>query len=150
VLVVAAIAVTAAITAAIVKTSPQPLKPASAPPSAPQYSAAEQESAKQNVCHVFDLATSGQQGQGGMRSSDGQLNMPLAFRTLNGVVAIQDALSGAVPQDVSDAAHRYMRSSLELTTASMSPTVSADEGNKLNDASNSATFAFADVCGLPH
>jgi hypothetical protein len=32
----------------------------------------------------------------------------------------------------------------------MSQTVSADEGNKLNDASNSATFAFADVCGLPH
>jgi hypothetical protein len=101
------------------------------------------------VCHVFDLATTGQQGQGGLRSN-GQLNIPLTIRTLNGVVAIQDALTDAVPQEISDAAHKYVGSALELTTAAMNTTVSNDEGNRLNDLNTSAIFALADVCGLPH
>jgi hypothetical protein len=146
---VLAVAINALVTAAIVRSAAPVKSLPPTTPAAPQYSAAEQDSAKQAVCHLFDLATSGQQGQGGMRSN-GQLNMPLAIRTLNGVVAIQDALSDAVPQEVSDAAHKYVRSSLEETTAAMSPTVSVDEGNKLNDASITATFALADVCGLPH
>lgn len=81
--------------------------------------------------------------------TDGQLNVPVVLRTLNSVVAVQNALSPATPADVSAAAHKYIDTSLDLATAAMA-NVSIDEGNRLNDIATTAVFAFADVCGLPH
>ena len=145
-LVLAAIAVTAGATTAIVRSSAS--TQISPIPTEPHYTVAEQQAAKDNVCRVFDASTNGQAGKGGMRI-DGQLNMPLAIRTLTGIVALQDALTLPVPRDVSDAARRYVAAALELTTAATDPRVSSEEGNRLNDADRQAIFTLSDVCGLP-
>ena len=47
------------------------------------------------------------------------------------------------------AARKYIDADLDGTTAAAG-NVPADEANGLNDTANSAIFAFADVCGLPH
>ena len=150
VLIVAAIAATAAITYAIARNTNAPIAvPAPTPsPTAPQFSAAEQAAAKQHVCQVFDVSVRGQTGQGGVRQN-GELNVPVVLRTLNSVVAVQNALTPAAPPDVAEAARTHVNTSLELTTAATG-NVPIDEGIRLNDIANKAIFAFADVCGLPH
>lgn len=125
--------------------------PAKATPiekTAPEYTPAEVDAAKAHLCQVFDASTKGQTGQGGM-IKDGQLNVPLAVRSINSVMAVQNALTPATPPDVAAAAKKYIDASVALTTAATG-TASIDEGNRLNDLSNTATYAFADVCGLPH
>ena len=144
VIVVAAIAVTAVITAAIVKTSPQP----AAAPTAPQYSAAEQDSAKQNVCQAFDGGERGSAGQGGV-VVDGQLNVPIVLRKLNTVVVVQNSLSPATPTDVSDAAKKYLATATSLTTAALAK-APVDELIQLTKTGNAAMDTLVDVCGLPH
>ena len=153
VVVVAAIGATAAISYAIGHNSGES---SSAPPTTtvtaavgPQVSQADADAAKQRVCHVFDVATKGMAGQGGLRTNTGELNMPLAIRTVNSVVAIENALTPATPPDVVAAAKKYIDTNLDLTTAAMGK-AAAEEGNRLNDVANTATYAFADVCGLPH
>jgi hypothetical protein len=150
VVVLAAITGTAAVTYAVAhnKTTGPASAPSPAPTAQPQYSAADQAAAKQQVCQAFEVSARGEQGQGGVRSN-GQVNLPLVLRTVNSVVAVQNALSPATPPDVAAAAKKYMQTSLDLTSAAMGNTP-IDEVNRLNDIGNTATYAFADVCGLPH
>jgi hypothetical protein len=143
---IAVIAATAAVTYAVARNTNAP---SATPPSAsptPQFSASDQAAAKQAVCEVFDVSVRGQQDQGGVRIN-GQPNLPLMLRSLNSVVAIQNALTPAVPQDVASAARRYIDANLKLTTATTGVTP-IEEVNRLNTAANNATFAFADACGL--
>jgi hypothetical protein len=114
----------------------------------PQFSAAEEAAAKDLVCQVFDVATRGKEGQGGVRVN-GELNVPLVLRKVNSVVAVQNALTPAVPAEVTEAARKFMTTSLELTTAAMG-NASIDELTRLTTVGNTATYALADVCGLPH
>ena len=65
----------------------------------PQFSAAEQNAAKQQLCHIFDISARGQRGQGGMRVN-GEVNVPLLLRTVNSVIAVENALTPAVPKDL--------------------------------------------------
>ena len=152
ILMIVAIAATAAITYAIARgnisaeqpAAPQPTTGAS---SAPQFTAAEQSAADGRLCGTFDTATKGQQSQGGLVQA-GALNMPLALRTVSGAVAVQNALVPAVSPDLAKAARNFVDRSLDSVTAALA-SVPADEGNRLNDLSNSAIFALADSCGLP-
>lgn len=143
---------TAAVTYALTRngqttatTTPAPSSPSAQPP---QYSAADQQSAKDNLCRIFDISVRGEKGQGGLRIN-GQTNLPVVLRTVNSAVAVQNALTPAAPPEVAAAARKYVNSTLELTTAAMgSPSV--DEVNRLTAESNDAEYALADVCGLPH
>lgn len=148
--VVAAMAGTAAVTYAVShNNSPSAAsQPAAPAPQQPQYSATEQAAAKQQVCQTFDQSARGQQGQGGMRVN-GQVNVPIVLRTVNSVVAVQNALTPATPPDVAAAAKKYIQTSLDLTSAAFG-NASIDDLNRLNDIGNTATYAFADVCGLSH
>jgi hypothetical protein len=149
VVLIAAIAATAAITYAVARNTNAPTATLVPTPTAqaPQFSTAEQNAAKQQVCQVFDVSVRGQQGQGGVRIN-GEVNLPLMLRSLNSVVAVQNALTPAVPQDVAAAAQQYIDANLKLTTATTGVTP-IEEVNRLNAAANATTFAFADVCGLP-
>jgi hypothetical protein len=71
------------------------------------------------------------------------------IRNMNSVAAVQNALVPATPPEVAAAAKKYIDAALDLTTAAAG-SASVDEGNRLNDISNNAIDAFADVCGLPH
>ena len=151
VLLIAAIAATAAITYAVARNTnaPNATPPPAAPTAqAPQFSTAEQNAAKQQLCQVFDISTQGQQGQGGVRIN-GEANLPLMLRSLNSAVAVQNALMPATPGDVAEAARNYVDARLQLTTAATG-TTDIQEVNRLNGAANEATYALADVCGLPH
>ncbi len=149
VLMVVAVAATAAITYAITRNSanaePPPAPPA-ATPSEPQFTAAEQNAAKSKLCGVFDATARGQRGQGGVLVN-GEVNVPLVLRTVNSVVAVQNTLTPALPDELSRAAHGYIDSSLDLTAAATG-TGSVDEVNRLTSESNDATYALADACGL--
>jgi hypothetical protein len=150
VLVVVAVAVTAVITAAIVTNSRPPAAATPAEPqvtpAAPQYSAAEQDSAKQNVCHAFD---GGERGSQGGVVEEGKLNVPLVLRMVNSHAAVALALTPATPTDVADAARKYLSASTDLTTAALA-NESVDQLNDLTKTSNSAINSLADACGLPH
>ena len=151
VLLIAAIAATAAITYAVARNTNAPnATPPPAAPTAqvPQFSTAEQDAAKQQLCQVFDTSTQGQQGQGGVRIN-GEANLPLMLRSLNSAVAVQNALVPATPGDVAEAARNYVNARLRLTTAATG-TTDIQEVNRLNGAANEATYALADACGLPH
>jgi hypothetical protein len=141
---IAVIAATAAVTYAVTRNTNAPS--ATASPASPQLSAADQTTAKQELCRVFDLSARGQRGQGGVRVN-GEVNVQLVLRTVNSVVAVQNSLTPAVPKDVGEAARKYIDTSLALTTAATGD-VPADELNRLTDASNDATYSFADACGL--
>jgi hypothetical protein len=148
-LLIAVIAATAAVTYAVARNTNAPNAAASTgTPAPPQFTAADQAAAKQRVCHVFDISVRGQQGQGGLRLN-GDLNIPVMLRRVNSVVAVENALTGATPSDVADAARKYIDTSLDVTTAATG-NVSVDDGNQLNDIANKAIDALADVCGLPH
>ena len=150
VLLVAVIAATAAITYAVARNTnaPTATPPPPAPTAqAPQFSTAEQNAAKQQLCQVFDVSTRGTMPQGGVRQN-GQPNVLPLVRTVNTIVAVQNSLTPAVPADVAQVAHRFIDANLQLTTAAAGPTAT-DEVNRLNGAANDATYALADVCGLP-
>jgi hypothetical protein len=119
----------------------------SSSPATPQFSPAEVDAAKQNLCQVFDLSVRGQGGQGGLRV-EGNLNVPMVLRTLNSATAVQNSLVPAVPPDVASAARKYIGATLNETTAVMG-SIPASEGNRLTDAANDAMYALLDVCGLP-
>ena len=151
VLLIAAIAATAAITYAVARNTNAP---SATPPPAPtvqepQFSAAEQNAAKDQVCHVFDVATRGTISEGSVQTN-GQPNVPVVLRAMNSAVAVQNALKPAAPPDVAAAAQRFVDVSLELTTAATGSTTPGEELVRLNQATNDATYALADVCGLPH
>jgi hypothetical protein len=151
VLLIAAIAATAAITYAVARNTnaPNATPPVPTPTAqAPQFSTAEQNAAKQQLCQVFDVSTRGTMAQGGVRQN-GQPNVLPLVRTVNTIVAVQNSLTPAVPVDVAQPARRFIDANLQLTTAAAGPTAT-DEVNRLNAAANDATYALADVCGLPH
>jgi hypothetical protein len=114
---------------------------------APQYSSNDAAAAKAHLCQVFDVSVRGQQGKGGMRV-EGNLNVPLVLRSVNSALAVQTALVPATPAEVASAARNYVQATLDLTTAAMGNTSTA-EGNRLNDISNDAINALLDACGLP-
>jgi hypothetical protein len=141
------IAATAAVTYAVARNTNATNATAPTESQTPsQFSASDQAAAKQQVCHVFDVSARGQRGQGGVRVN-GEVNVQLVLRTVNSVVAVQNALTPAVPKDVREAARKYIDTSLALTTAATGNTP-ADELNRLTDESNDATYTFADACGL--
>jgi hypothetical protein len=147
---IAVIAATAAVTYAVARNTnaPNATAPIATPtPAPPRFSAADQAAAKQSICQVFEGSTRGERDQGPIRQN-GQPNLLPIVRTVNGVVAVQHALTPAVPPDVAEAASKYIDANLQLTTAAAGPTP-ADEVNRLNGIANDATYAFADVCGLP-
>jgi len=145
-----AVAATAAITYNIAHNdaAAAPAKAAPIEKTAPEFTATEVDAAKARVCQVFDASTRGQTGQGGM-VKDGQLNVPLTVRTINSIIAVQNVLAPATPPDVVAIAKKYIDASLALTTAATG-TAPIDEVIRLNDLSNTATYAFSDACGLPH
>lgn len=150
---IVAIAATAAITYAVARgkapvAQPAAPQPVPAAPVVPQFTAAERKAADSRLCSTFDTATKGQQSQGGL-IQNGTLNMPLALRTVNGAVAVQNALTPAVSPNLAKAAHDFVDRSLDSVTGALA-NVPVDEGNRLNDISNTAVFALADACGLPH
>jgi hypothetical protein len=80
---------------------------------------------------------------------NGQPNLPVLLRAVNGAVAVQNSLTPAVPEDIATAAHRYVDATLDATTAAMGgPPI--DEVNNLINTANDATDALAGACGLPH
>lgn len=152
ILMIIAIAATAAITYAITRSNtaaaPVAPQPTSAAPAAPQFTAAERKAADSRLCSTFDTATKGTQGQGAI-IQDGALNVPVALRTVNKAVAVQNTLTPAVSTDLAKAAQTFVDRSLDMSTAALAD-VSVDEVNRLKDASNTAIYALADACGLPH
>ena len=84
VLLIAAIAATAAITYAVARNTNAPS--ATPPPAptvqAPQFSAAEQNAAKEQVCHVFDVVDPRHDQQGSVRIT-AQPNLPVVLRAMN-------------------------------------------------------------------
>lgn len=79
---------------------------------------------------------------------EGNLNVPVVLRSVNSALAVQSALVPAVPVEVASTAQNYIQATLNLTTAAMGNTSTA-EGNRLNEISNDATNALLDACGLP-
>jgi hypothetical protein len=152
VVVTALMAATAAVTYALSNNDSTPAAPpTTAPPTPdnqqPQFTAAEQTAAKDKVCKIFDDATRAQESQGGVRNN-GELNVPLVLRKLNGVVALQSALTPATPPAVADAARNYADTTLALITAVTNGTP-ADELNPLNTTANGAIRSFVEACELP-
>ena len=111
-------------------------------------STAEQAAAKERLCQVFNVSVRGKEGQGGVRVN-GELNVPLVLRKVNSAVAVENTLTSATPPEVGSAARKYIETSLDLTTAALG-NVHNDELIRLTNIGNSATYALADVCGLPH
>jgi len=116
-------------------------------PTTPQFSADDSSAAKAHLCQVFDVSVRGEQGKGGLRV-EGNLNVPVVLRSVNSALAVQTALVPAVPADVGSAARNYIQTTLDVTTAAMGNTPTA-EVNRLNDISNDAIKALLDACGLP-
>jgi hypothetical protein len=147
ILMVVAIAATAAITYAITHSASTSAVALPAP-SEPTFTAAQTTDATQALCHTFDVSTAGGQGQGGVRV-DGQPNLPVLIRTLSSTVAIQDAIVPATPEDLAVLAQKVVSTNLDLTNAALG-LAKIDEVNRLTDASTTAIYALADACGLPH
>lgn len=128
---------------------PQGSRSTSPPPSeSPRVSAADAAAAKQHLCQVFDMSTSGQAGQGGARVAGGGVNMPIVLRAVNSALAVQSALSPALPADVAEAAKNYVSTTLDETTTAMG-SAPTSEVNRLTDLRNNAINRLLDVCGLP-
>jgi cell wall-associated NlpC family hydrolase len=133
--------------AAAAPSSHQTASPSSAP-ATPRFSPAQADTAKQHLCHVFDVSVRGDGGKGGFRV-EGNLNVPLTLRAMNSMAAVQNALAPAVPPNVASAARKYIGSTYDVTTAAMGDTPTP-ELNRLTDVSNDAINTLADACGLPH
>lgn len=114
---------------------------------APQFSPEAISAAKDHLCLTFDMSVRGQEGQGGLRNQ-GNLNVPLALRSVNSALAVQVALVPAVPVDVANAARAYVTTELDATTAVMGNTPAAGV-NRLTEIANDALYKLIDVCGLP-
>ena len=146
ILMVVAVAATAAITYAIAHSATSSGS-APASPAAPSFTAAEQADAKRAVCNAFDVTTANQQAQGGV-VLDGQPNVPVLLRKVTGAVTIIQALAPATPSDVATSARQYVTANLDLMNAALGQG-SLDDIKKLTASTNDATSTFADACGLP-
>lgn len=118
-------------------------------PAAPTiYSDGERAAAKEKVCRAFDSSIRGIEGSGGV-VVNGSLNVPVVLRKVNSVVAVENSISPATPDEVTAAAKDYIQTATDLSSAAFGQ-ASADEVARLTDAGNGATLRLADVCGLPH
>lgn len=151
------IAVSASVSAAITYLTLNNTRPSSssAPPSAaspsssttpPRFSPADVAAATDYLCRTAEISV-GDKSEGGFRTQ-GNLNLPVTLRAINSAVAVQNAITPAVPSDTATAARKYVRTTLDVTTAAMSNTP-ATEVNRLTDLSNDAMYALFDACGLP-
>jgi hypothetical protein len=127
-----------------VKSDPQTTVAASPP----DVSASDAAAAKDKVCHAVDAGQRGIAADGGV-VTNGELNIPTVVRNLNTVVAVSTSLSPAVPTDVSDAAQKYVASTIDLTTAALAH-APVDQLVQLTKTGNTAVDALLDTCGLPH
>jgi hypothetical protein len=142
----AALAATIALsaTATYTLTRPAHLEEATVPVSDSDAAAA---AARQRVCDVFVMATKGNTGRGGV-VVNGELNVPNVLRGLNRAVALENALSPAVPADLAAATRTYITRSLDLSTAATAGEP-IEQLKELTIASNEAGFDLADRCGVP-
>ena len=142
----AALAATAALTAtatyALTRPAPREESTATAP-----VGDSDATAARQQVCEVFDAVTKNQLGMGTIYI-DGELNVPVVLRSINSAVALENALSPAVPADVADATRTYITRTLDLTTAATAGDP-VSRRNQLTTASNDAWYELADLCGIP-
>lgn len=145
VLMVVAIAATAAITYAIAHSAPNT---SAAGPAAPTFTAAQQADAKQAVCRAFDVSSRGMDTQGGART-DGNPNLPMLLRMLSGTVSIEQAVTPATPDDIAGLAHSVVTTNLDLLNAALGQ-ASIGDVQKATTVSNDAVYALADACGLRH
>ena len=106
----------------------------------------DQAQAREHLCAVYDTTTKSARGKGGVMAG-GTLNVPVMLRVLNRAVALQDALSPAVPADLADATRTYITGTLDLTTAATAgepvPVL-----EKLNTVSNDNRKVVSELCGL--
>ena len=138
----ATIALSATVTYALTRPAPRAESAVSAP-----VTDSDATTARQRVCEVFVMATKGNTGRGGV-VVNGELNVPNVLRGLNRAVALENALSPAVPADLADATRTYITRSLDLTTAATAGEP-IERLNELTIASNEAGFDLADRCGVP-
>lgn len=145
---IASIAATAAITYAVTRDGGPSATPSPTPQAEPpQFSTAEQAAAKDHVCQVFDDATRGSKSQGPMRVN-GEPNLLVVVRSMNSATAVENALTPAVPADVAKGAREFVDAVVAATTGATN-NMPTDDFNRLNSAANDATYALADLCGLP-
>ena len=95
---VASVAATAGITYALVRGNGAPT-----PPPAAHSGPEEQTAAKARLCEVFDISTQDPRVRPPIFDSEG-MNVPLVLRRLNGAVAVQNALTPAVPEAIANSA----------------------------------------------
>ena len=104
--------------------------------------------ATEQLCGVFRAATKNQSDKRSGVFINGELNVANVLRALNGAVALENALSPAVPADLAAATRTYITQSLDLTTAA-----TADETierlTELTIAGNETAVEIADLCGIP-
>ena len=136
------IALSATATYTLTRPAPREESTATAPVSDPDAT-----SARQRVCEVFDAVTKNQLGMGTIYV-DGELNVPVALRSINSAVALENALSPAVPADVAAATRTYITRTLDQTTAATAGEP-VETRNQLTTARNDAWYELADLCGIP-
>jgi len=138
----ATIALSATATYALTRPAPREESAVSAPVTDSGATAA-----RRRVCQVFDAVTKNQLGMGTIYV-DGQLNVPVVLRSINSAVALENALSPAVPAEVAAAARDYITRTLDLTTAATAGEP-VERRNQLTTASNDSWYELADLCGIP-
>lgn len=145
---IAAVAAASVITYVITQHNASSIAATSAPTTPANYSDAERAAAKDKVCRTFDSAVRGTGGSAGL-IVNGDLNIPVVLRKMNSVAAVSNSLTPATPDDVAEAAKEYIQTAIDVSSAALAGKP-ASEVNQLTDAGNTATYALADVCGLPH
>ena len=99
------------------------------------------------MCEVFDISTR-IRGSAADFDSEG-MNVPLVLRRLNGAVAVQNALTPAVPEAIANSARTFIDTTLAMTSAAGSNTMKSAEINALIGDYNNAYLALAASCGIP-
>jgi hypothetical protein len=144
----AALAATAALTAAITYA----LASGSGEPDTPNRptvtTGTDGAAATEQLCGVFRAAAKNQSGKRSGVVINGELNVANVLRTLNGAVALKNALSPAVPADLAAATRTYITQSLDLTTAATAGET-IERLTELTIAGNETAVDIADLCGIP-
>lgn len=141
----AALAATIALsaTATYTLTRPAPREEATVPVSDSDAAAATEQ-----LCGVFRAATKNQSDKRSGVFINGELNVANVLRALNGAVALENALSPAVPADLAAATRTYITQSLDLTTAATAGET-IERLTELTIAGNETAVEIADLCEIP-
>jgi hypothetical protein len=97
---------------------------------------------------VFRAATKNQSDKRSGVFINGELNVANVLRALNGAVALENALSPAVPADLAAATRTYITQSLDLTTAATAGET-IERLTELTIAGNETAVEIADLCEIP-